>query len=255
MPKETKNNKNENVWGVNTNYSFYVLNFTAGPIPLDCEEARRRQPNAASGLYNIKPRGGFETITVFCDMNTADGGWTVIQRRMDGMEDFNRDWRDYSRGFGDPTAEHWLGNEFIHSLTTQYKYRLRVELTDWDDEIRYAEYSGFEVESRRSDFRMRLEGFIGGNASDALMYHKGSTFTTLDKDNDDTNSVNCARVHNGGWWFKSCDRVNLNGLYYPGPSYMGQWDDGIEWKLEDGPPFYSLKATEMKIKPMGIYER
>ena len=173
---------------------------------------------------------------------------------MDGMEDFNRDWKDYSRGFGNPTKEHWLGNEFIHMLTQQYTYKLRVELTQWDGIKLYAEYSGFEVQSKRNNFRMRLNEFIQGNASDALSYHKGGAFTTSDKDNDDTTSVNCATVHNGGWWFKSCDRANLNGLYYPAPgTYNGQWDDGIEWKREDGPPFLSLKATEMKIKPMWIY--
>ncbi|XP_072015684.1 angiopoietin-4-like [Amphiura filiformis] len=226
-----------------------VLN-VEGPLPLDCHEIKRRNPQATNGLYNIKPRGGFDITTAYCDMVTTGGGWTVIQRRMDGSEDFNRDWRDYSRGFGNPTYEHWLGNEWLNLLTQQYRYKLRVELVDWDGIKRYAEYSGFEIGSRRQDFRMRFDDYIAGNASDALAYHKGSSFTTSDKDNDDTTSVNCATVHNGGWWFKSCDRVNLNGLYYTRGTYNGQWDDGIEWKLEDGPPFHSLRSTEMKIKPM-----
>ena len=41
----------------------------------------------------------FATQHVYCDMNTTDGGWTVIQRNTVGGEtDFNRDWVDYEEG-------------------------------------------------------------------------------------------------------------------------------------------------------------
>ena len=33
----------------------------------------------------------------------------VIQRRVDNTTDFNRNWKSYKEGFGDPTHSFWLG--------------------------------------------------------------------------------------------------------------------------------------------------
>lgn len=37
---------------------------------------------------------------VFCEMDYMGGGWTVMQRRTDGLTDFKRPWADYADGFG-----------------------------------------------------------------------------------------------------------------------------------------------------------
>ena len=39
----------------------------------------------------------------------ADHGWTVLQWRYDGSEDFDRVWVDYKAGFGNPAQEYWIG--------------------------------------------------------------------------------------------------------------------------------------------------
>lgn len=39
-------------------------------------------------------------LQVFCEMDYMGGGWTVMQRRTDGLTDFKRPWADYVDGFG-----------------------------------------------------------------------------------------------------------------------------------------------------------
>ena len=44
-----------------------------------------------SGVYTIDPDGS-GAFGVFCDQTTAGGGWTVLQKRLDGSVDFYRGW-------------------------------------------------------------------------------------------------------------------------------------------------------------------
>ena len=45
---------------------------------------------------------------------------------------------------------------------------------------------------------------------DQLSSHSEMAFTTKDQDNDESGS-NCASSEIGGWWYKNCGHVNLNG--------------------------------------------
>jgi len=73
-----------------------------------------------SGVYTIKPDDG-DPFDVYCDQKTAGGGWTVIQKRLDGSVDFYRGWADYKRGFGNLNGEFWLGLDKMHRLTKEGK--------------------------------------------------------------------------------------------------------------------------------------
>ena len=52
----------------------------------------------SSGVHIIQPHGGL-AFNVYCEM-TAEGGWTVIQKRHDGSVDFDQLWQAYQKGFG-----------------------------------------------------------------------------------------------------------------------------------------------------------
>ena len=80
----------------------------------------------------------------------------------------------------------------------------------------------------------------------------GHQFSTYDQNNSPPPSPgNCAVLFKGAWWYGSytccCHLSNLNGFYYGGPHTS--FADGIEWYTWTG-HYYSLKTTEMKIRPI-----
>ena len=124
----------------------------------------------SSGVYIINPDGG-KPIQVLCDMTTDGGGWTVFQRRLDGSVDFYRVWESYKNGFGDLNGEFWLGNDNFHRLTAADDVILRVDLEDFDGDIRYAEYTTFKVADGADEFQLLIGGY-SGTACDSMTYHK-----------------------------------------------------------------------------------
>lgn len=147
-----------------------------------------------SGVYTIRPYDCCpeRRVTVFCDMATEGGGWTVIQRRdkYQTQESFHRTWEEYVNGFGDLTEEFWLGLEHIHALSNQSVYEARFDLGDFEENSRFAKYDMFSVSDAKHSYQLDL-GIYSGNAEDSMAYHRGKKFTTKDKDNDETIG-NCA---------------------------------------------------------------
>ncbi|CAF4282739.1 unnamed protein product [Adineta steineri] len=221
--------------------------------PIDCAAIYRNREreglDITSGVYKIYPEDS-KPFKVFCDMKTDGGGWTVIQRRGEfrHQENFYRDWMDYKKGFGDNTREFWLGNDNIYTLTNQDKYDLRFDLGDYDGAKRFAVYSGFRVGDESTGYRMTYDAFRKGNAGDSLTGDaktnvNGMKFTTKDRDNDLSPEWNCAQHFKGGWWYKQCHQANPNGERENNKS-----SEGINWFTWHGYT-YSLKKTEMKIRP------
>ena len=70
-------------------------------------------------------------------------------------------------------------------------------------------------------------------------------FSTKDNDND-KKSGNCSKQFKGAWWYRGCHQANLNGLYLNGSH--SSYAVGVNWSRFRG-YYYSLKRTEMKVKP------
>ncbi|XP_006005130.1 angiopoietin-related protein 1a [Latimeria chalumnae] len=212
----------------------------------DCHHAKEAG-NPESGIYLIKPESSNELMQVWCENKLDPGGWTVIQRRVDGSVNFFRNWENYKKGFGNIDSEYWLGLENMYLLANQGNYRLLIELKDWTDKKVYAEYGSFRLEPESDYYRLRL-GVYQGNAGDSMIWHNGKQFTTLDRDKD-AFSGNCAHFHKGGWWYNACAHSNLNGVWYRGGVYRSKYQDGIYWSEYRGGS-YSLKAVRMMVRPI-----
>ena len=198
--------------------------------------------NTQSGVYSVNPdrKGSFN---VYCDMRTDGGGWTVFQRRQDGSVDFYRGWNDYKSGFGQLTAEFWLGNDKIHRLTAARASSLRVELEDWNRVRVYAKYGKFNIGDEQAKYRLKV-GSYSGTAGDSLIpEHNNMAFSAKDRDHDNYRSRNCAVMCTGAWWYEDCQHSNLNGRYL---GKQQNWQ-GLRWYhfRKD----LSLKFTEMKLRP------
>ena len=84
------------------------------------------------------------------------------------------------------------------------------------------------------------EGFLANGAS--------YEFTTYDRDNDLYGNANCAERYTGAWWYGACHWANLNGLYLYDQDDQ-PYAQGVVWYTWRGHG-YSLKTTEMKLRPV-----
>lgn len=96
-------------------------------------------------------------VTVYCDQDVDNGGWTVFQRRVNNTnrERFNRSWAEYQSGFGDVDGEFWLGLDTLHELT-KTEQQLRVDLYDYEGEHRWAKYGTFAIGSEDSNYTLTV---------------------------------------------------------------------------------------------------
>ncbi|KAF0296551.1 Techylectin-5B [Amphibalanus amphitrite] len=220
---------------------------TDGWRPADCAAVQQRHQR--SGVYTIYPPvcGNGGGIRVYCDMDTDGGGWTVLLRRADlpDHQDFDLGWDSYKWGFGNLSAEFWLGNEYMSLLTSMEQMQLRVDLKDWGNASATASYTPFSIGSEQQKYALKV-GKYEGNAGDALTYYNTMAFTTKDRDNDKW-SKNCAQHYQHAWWNKSCLHSTLTGPYKKG-ALKSSWA-GVTWKQWKGDR-YSLKHVELKMRPV-----
>ncbi|XP_032289949.1 microfibril-associated glycoprotein 4-like [Drosophila virilis] len=194
------------------------------------------------GIHKIKPDQG-PPFDALCDSTTAGPGWMVIQQRINGREDFYRNWATYREGFGSFDGDFFLGLEKIHRLTRAQPHELYIHMEGFDGDIKYRRYDQFGISGEEDQYTLISLGESEGSAKyDYFECHKDKKFTTFDRDNDNYHR-NCASrdERGGGWWYDYCGFSNLNGKYY---DYKVSKVDAIFW---DG--ITSLKTVKMLIRP------
>ena len=188
-----------------------------------------------SGIYRLR-KEAFGTVDTYCDMNTTEGGWIVIQRNRQGSQvRFNRTWEDYENGFGDLSTEFWYGLKKLHSLTQRGQWEMRVDYQRTDGSQSHFHYTNFSVGGSCEEYPLHVGGFTGLGRRDPFVVHNGMKFSTEDNENDRAN-INCAVAHRSGWWYNRCHDINVNRQ----------------------PPVYiypnNALFAEMKIRPLNCIE-
>eukprot|EP00111_Clytia_hemisphaerica_P003133 TCONS_00008901-protein len=197
----------------------------------DCKDVMN-QGHKRSGVYMVSTDVQ-KYVPILCDMDTAGGGWTVIQQRVDGSIPFNRTWNSYKFGFGDFSTNFWFGNDRIHNLTTHYgnDNDIIFDLTKHDGTKTNAGYRNFYIDGESDKYRLHVNSRYDPDLPDSSYadvtftqgfgLHDGKIFYTIDADS----SLSCSEEKGGsGWWFANCYKIHLNGIY----GLQGS-DAGIVW--------------------------
>ena len=152
-------------------------------------------------------------VDVYCDMDTTDGGWMVIQRnKKDAVKTFDKRWKDYEEGFGDVNGDKlWYGLKALNCFTETGQWELRIQFQFDNKTWSHLHYKQFKVGSSSSEYPLTIGGFTGITPTDPFVTHplNNMKFSTPDNDNDQA-SGSCAANHNDGWWSNNCFHIDLN---------------------------------------------
>ena len=203
-----------------------------------------------SGIYNInnlcQSTATFRAITqdIFppmqarCNMESSDGGWTVLVRRtpdVDEQVSFKRPWVDYENGFGNLSGEFWYGLKNMHCLTSRESMEVEVELRNNDGTKRVLSYGNFRVDGPSTSYKLEVSD-KQYEGHDFFLHQNGNKFSTFDKDNDNY-GTSCSMIYNeGGNWFNRCYNIYLTDTPKP--------------KLYDGTS-YPYDYAELRVRPKG----
>ncbi|KAH8399675.1 hypothetical protein KR215_001914, partial [Drosophila sulfurigaster] len=146
---------------------------------------------------------GIGLFNVLCDSQLAGSGWIVIQQRVGGDEDFNRDWATYRKGFGSFESDFFLGLEKLHRITSLQRFELYIHLVDDNGNTYNARYDDFKISDEDNGYALSL-GKFNGTTGDGMINTEKIKFTTLDHDNDKDYDQNCAVWNGSGWWYHNC---------------------------------------------------
>ena len=174
-------------------------------------------------------------VDVYCDMDTTDGGWMIIQRnKKDGVKTFNKKWKDFEEGFGHLNGDKlWYGLKALNCFTENGQWELRIDFQFENKTWSHLHYKQFKVGNTSAEYPLTIGGFTGITPKDPFVTHplNGMKFTTVDNDNDQNSHDNCASY--GGWWHNNCFRINPNDQ--PPRVYLNSKN-------------YYLLSAEMKIR-------
>ncbi|CAF1191117.1 unnamed protein product [Didymodactylos carnosus] len=230
------------------------LEHTGYPLLIKHRHSISYKQNRTTKCLELEIGSNQKLRDVFC--HNQNQTWLIIQSRQTVFENFNRSWLEYRNGFGNLTTnDYWLGNENIHWLTTMYECRLKIILTDWYNETRYAVYDYFHITNEDDNYRLLIDDYHGNiettnnKINSLILWHNKAEFSTYDRY---STLLNCPQLFGGGgWWYTSdlsCGRVQLNGHLATHQDGLVPFNTGIMWLSWKNDRHYSFRSVRMLIK-------
>ncbi|KAH8410507.1 hypothetical protein KR215_010421, partial [Drosophila sulfurigaster] len=191
---------------------------------------------------------GIEPFAAPCESRIEDGGWTVIQRRLEGNINFQRSWNEYREGFGDLRGDFFIGLEKLHRMTTAHPQELLIFYEATLLKTEQEKFTNFVIGSEKEEYVLKSAVYYSYNG---LIRHIGEKFTTYDRDNDGYWLDNCAKIFNGGWWYGECVPDNDGSSNLNGP-YASDTDKKARGIMYKG--IRNIRAVQMMIRPQAKTE-
>ena len=205
-----------------------------------CDLADLPLNKAPSAVYQILTNCScgspfIAAVDVFCDMNTTDGGWMVVQRnKRDGKFTFRKSWAKFEEGFGDLNGDKmWYGLKALNCFTNTGQWELWIDFQFENKTWSHLHYTQFKVGNANAEYPLTIGGFTGITPDDPFVTQSlnGIKFSTFDNDNDHYRG-NCGSGY-GGWWHRWCNHFNANAK---------------EPHAHFNSTIYNLLSIEMKIR-------
>ena len=197
-----------------------------------------------SGLYIVYPESHPDGMTVFCDMETDGGGWTLMWsniRGRNGRATTRMNWADAT---GAETFFNGTPSNDKHSFEVYSGLSLWNEFMGRQDggEVRY-EWRHPTSREILQDAKMKIQRFNAGDnftlrisdithlvgtvAPGLLTYHNNRQFSAYGADHDDYRYP-CSNYYSyTPWWYSACWSGNISG----GGEYGGNgYGNGAFWR-------------------------